>query len=231
MHPYIKGLSNRFEAERDPDSAAAMKKYMMGKFEYFGIKSPLRQSITSDHFKMQGVPDIEDIEPVVYDAWSLPEREFQYFAMELARKLARKAEVCRIDLYEYMAENKSWWDTIDFIASNLVGEHFKKYPDMIRPYTNRWMNSGNMWLQRVAILFQLKYRNNTDLELLTGFIERLAGSREFFINKAIGWILREYSKTDAGWVTEYVRAHEEQLAPLSKKEAFKWLEKRNKIQI
>jgi 3-methyladenine DNA glycosylase AlkD len=85
------------------------------------------------------------------------------------------------------------------------------------------MNSGNMWLQRTAILFQLGYKKNTDLKILSNYIERLLGSREFFINKAIGWILREYSKTDATWVIRYVKENENKLANLSKREALKWL--------
>ena len=89
------------------------------------------------------------------------------------------------------------------------------------------MSSGNIWLQRVVLLFQLKYRKDTDLELMTNAIARLSGSKEFFINKAIGWILREYSKTDAVWVQNYVEEHASQLAPLSKREALKWIANRS----
>lgn len=226
MHPYIRGLQERFEQQRDEVNAAAMKKYMKGQFDYFGIKSPLRKEISRAHIRENGIPDESDFEMVIIDGWAMPEREFQYFAMELAGRVARKAELCRIDLYEYMAEQKPWWDTVDFIASNLAGEHFKRFPDTIIPYTERWMSSEDKWLQRIALLFQLKYKKNTDLALLTNYIERLSGSKEFFINKAIGWILREYSKTDAGWVAGYVESHASQLAPLSKREALKWLERR-----
>ncbi len=86
------------------------------------------------------------------------------------------------------------------------------------------MDSGNMWLQRTALLFQLKYKKATDTKLLTDYILKLQGSKEFFINKAIGWILREYSKTESDWVIEFVKKH--QLAPLSHKEALKWLNRK-----
>lgn len=229
MHAYVEGLYQRFEEHRDPATAAAMKKYMKGQFDYFGIKSPLRRAVSGDYTRTAGYPGTDDFELVIFQCWELPEREVQYFALELAGRMARKAEVCRIDIYEYMAEHKSWWDTIDYIASNLVGEHFKKYPDLTVPYTERWMDSGNIWLQRIAILFQLKYRKRTDLDLLSKYIGRLSGSKEFFINKAIGWILREYSKSDPDWVIKYVSDHADSLAPLSRREAFKWLENRNKI--
>ena len=204
MLPYLEGLQSMFHESRDEARALAMKKYMKGRFEYFGIPSPRRREIIKEFLKNSGFPGDEQFEPVIYDCWTMPQREFQYFAMELAGRLVRKAELCRVDLYEYMAENKSWWDTVDYIASNLAGPHFRKFPDAIRPYTERWMASGNMWLQRTAILFQLKYKEQTDLVLLSEYIGRLQGSKEFFINKAIGWILREYSKTDANWVQAFV---------------------------
>ncbi len=117
--------------------------------------------------------------------------------MDLLAKKAKKAEICRVDLYEYLILTKSWWDTVDYLAARMVGTHFQKFPTITKDYTEKWMDSENMWLQRTAILFQLGYKKNTDLKLLTNYIERLLGSKEFFINKAIGWILREYSKTDA----------------------------------
>lgn len=223
MHPYLQSLNAQFRQHEDQANAAAMKKYMKGKFAYFGIKSPLRRDLSKRHILEMGMPGEDELEAIVVECWTLPQREFQYFAMDLAGKVAKRAELCRIDLYEYMAEEKSWWDTVDYIASNLVGEHFRRYPDSIKPYTERWMSSGNIWLQRVVLLFQLKYRKNTDLELMTQAIEQLSGSKEFFINKAIGWILREYSKTDAAWVKNYVAQHASHLAPLSKREALKWI--------
>jgi 3-methyladenine DNA glycosylase AlkD len=87
------------------------------------------------------------------------------------------------------------------------------------------MNSGNMWLQRTALLFQLKYKKATDVNLLSDYILRLQGSKEFFINKAIGWILREYSKTDPDWVIQFVQNNN--LANLSRREALKWIDRKN----
>jgi 3-methyladenine DNA glycosylase AlkD len=225
MHPYLKPVAAKFQASEDPENAYFMKKYMKGQFEYFGIKSPERREIMKDFLKKNGYPPQDDLQVIIKECWEQPQREFQYLIMEVLGKLAKKAEKDRIDLYEYLVENKSWWDTVDYIASNLVGMHFQIYPELIRQYTEKWMDSGNIWLQRTAILFQLKFKNKTDLNLLNEYISRLQGSKEFFINKAIGWILREYSKTNAEWVINYVQSHP--LASLSKREALKWLERKN----
>ncbi|MBN2175018.1 MAG: DNA alkylation repair protein [Bacteroidales bacterium] len=225
MHPYLIPVLKQFNTAADPEIAFYMKKYMKERYAYFGIKSPGRREILATFLNEHGYPDISELEAVAKDCWEQPQREFQYFIMEILGKLAKKAEKELIDLYEYMVENKSWWDTVDYIASNLVGVHFQKYPELIRDFTGKWMDSGNIWLQRTAILFQLKYKKNTDLELLTDYISRLQGSKEFFINKAVGWMLREYSKTDGAWVLKYVES--KPLAPLSKREALKWLERKS----
>lgn len=223
MHPYLNSLILRFEEHRDPVRAADMKRYMRDQFDYIGFNASKHKEISKQYFREMGFPDEEDVEVVVHDCWTLKEREYQYFAMILLSGMAKMAPLCRVDLYEFMVREKSWWDTVDFIASNLVGVHFQRFPDAIEPYTDQWMKSGNMWLQRVCLLFQLKYKQKTDLELLNQFIQELLGSKEFFINKAIGWILRQYSKTDAQWVIDYVEQNKNDLSPLSSREALKWL--------
>jgi len=124
-----------------------------------------------------------------------------------------------------MITTKSWWDTVDFIAAKLVGDYFKKYPNQIGKYIQKWINSDNMWLQRTAILFQLKYKNQLDPKLLKYIIQSQLGSNEFFINKAIGWVLREYSKTNPTWVFNFVNTNEKGLSNLSKTEALRLMKK------
>jgi 3-methyladenine DNA glycosylase AlkD len=225
MHPYLLPLSKAFQSKADGEIAFYMKKYMKGQYEYYGIKSPERRELKKVFLLQYGLPEIQQLETIVKECWDLSQREYQYFIMEVLERLAKNAEKERIDLYEYMIINKSWWDTVDYIASNLVGIHFQKYPEMIYPVTEKWMSSGNIWLQRTSLLFQLKYKKKTDINLMSEYIQQLQGSKEFFINKAIGWILREYSKTDGNWVANYVLNNP--LAPLSRREALKWMERKN----
>ena len=108
-----------------------------------------------------------------------------------------------------------------FLTAKLMGEYFKKFPEQRAIYVKKWIDSNNIWLQRRALLFQLKYKENLDTALLGSTISSLLGSKEFFINKAIGWILREYSKTNPNWVMEF--ACKSALGNLSKKEALRWI--------
>ena len=224
---YIIPLKEAFETNANAAEAIPMKKYMKNKFEFFGIKSPLRKEIYKDFKSKYGLLPNENFEEIIKWCWKQDEREYQYFAMEFVSKSMKKSTLEAIDLYEFMIVEKSWWDTVDFIAAILVGDYFKRFPEEIKPITERWMNSDNIWLQRSCLLFQLKYKNKTDVELMESFIAKLLGSKEFFINKAIGWILREYSKTRPQVVVNIVERHS--LSGLSSREALKWMQNKGLV--
>jgi len=219
MHAYIKPLSKAFEKAADPIVAEGQKAYMKNHFPFFGMKTEIRRGITSAHFKTQGLLDENSLYTVIYELWSLPQREFQYAAVELLHFHRKIFSRETIGCIEYCLTNKSWWDTVDALNTLGAGIYFEKFPDRIKTITGRWNRSNDIWLNRSSLLFQLKYKSGTDLELLSKYIVRLSTSKEFFIRKAIGWVLREYAKTDPQWVQKFVI--ENQLSPLSKKEALK----------
>ena len=225
MHNYIIPLIELFQQNANTNDAKPMEKYMKNLFPYLGIKTPQRRELLKQFYKEYGKPEITELKQISRELWELPEREFQYCAVGMLQLFKNKVNADFIKHYEKLITTKSWWDTVDGIASNLVGSLFKKYTEMIKPHTEKWQASGNMWLQRTALLFQLNYKADTDVGLMFDIICRNLGSKEFFINKAIGWILREYSKTDAQAVIDFVEKTD--LAPLSKREALKWLNNRS----
>ena len=227
MNNYITPLVKLFRESTNPENAEPMKKYMKNKFEYLGIKKPLRAELEKNFYKECGKPELSEIKDIVRDLWELPEREFQYCAIGILRKFSKQFDESFVDLFEYLIITKSWWDTVDGIASWLVGDLFLKFPELIEQSAGKWMPSGNMWLQRTMLLFQLSYKEKTDEMLMGMCIMSLADSDEFFIQKAIGWILREYSKTDAQAVKNFVENNK--LKPLSKREAYKWLKNNDKL--
>jgi 3-methyladenine DNA glycosylase AlkD len=156
---------------------------------------------------------------VVKELWNMPEREYQYFAQELIGYHKKVWTIKIIRLIEYCMAHKSWWDTVDALNTEGAGPYFLKYPGQIVSITGRWNRSGNIWLNRSSLLFQKSYRRNLDNRLLSAYIVHLSGSGEFFIQKGIGWILREYAKTNPAWVKEFTRKNK--IAPLSKREALK----------
>ena len=219
MSNYIDVLESEFIKNANGKIALEQKAYMRHQFEFLGIKTPIRRKIQKAFLVKIYLPPKNDLAQIVKTLWLKPEREYQYFAQELAHKYVKQLEKVDIALFEFMITNKSWWDTIDMIAVKLVGEYFKVYPEQINKIITKWIVSENKWLQRTAILFQLQYKNDLDTKLLSVIIYKLKGSKEFFINKAIGWVLRQYSRTNSEWVVDFVENTE--LSKLSQKEALR----------
>ncbi len=222
MHSYIIPLKTLFEQNSNPTQAAPMKKYMRDQFEYLGIKSPQFKILFKKHIAEYGLPAVDELDEIVRDLWSLPQREFQYAALGLVGRLEKQLTTKSVKTLEYMLMHKSWWDTVDSIAGGTVGIYFKRFPEVREKYLAKWRASENFWLRRTTILFQLNYKKETDFDLLCEIIRENLGSKEFFINKAIGWSLRQYARFDPKAVKKFVNATKE-LNPLSRREAMKHL--------
>ncbi len=220
MHPYTKSLKSFFEKHANPLNAAPMKKYMRNQFEFLGIKAPQATALWREFIKSNGLPPFEKLDLISRELWGLKQREFQYIAMNLIEKYEKKLEPEFIETLEHLIVTKSWWDTVDLLAGHPVGAMFKKYPKAKEKYLKKWRKSENIWLRRAALLFQLGYKKETDFDLLCEIIKENLGSDEFFINKAIGWALRQYAHTNPAPVKEFVNATKE-LHPISKREALK----------
>ncbi len=228
MHPTVEKLKTLYESQADPQQAEPMAAYMRNQFEYLGIKTPQSQQLLRSFLKLEGLPPLAELESIVRDLWALPQREFQYLAIGLVGKWEKKLPPEFIETLEFMLVTKSWWDTVDTISSN-VGVHFKRHPAVRAEKLAIWRKSDNFWLRRVTLLFQLHYKNTTDFELMKALIYENLGSKEFFINKAIGWALRQYSRVDEKAVREFVA--QTPLHPLSAREAVKWLENKKSAKI
>lgn len=222
MHPYVVEMKKLFESNADPAAAGPMKAYMRDQFEFLGIKSKPNGELQRQFYAEHGLPAVEELDAVLRDLWALPQREFQYAAVGLLSKMQKTLPPDFVQTMEYLIVTKSWWDTVDSLAAHLVGAHFKRCPEVRQAVLPEWRASDNFWLRRTCLLFQLDYKNETDFDLLKDIIRENLGSREFFINKAIGWALRQYTRIDPEGVREFVSSTP--LHPLSSREALKWLE-------
>ena len=222
MHPYVIPLRELFEKNANLSQAAPMKKYMRDQFEYLGIKTPQSAALQKEFYANYGLPEVIELDSILRELWSLPQREFQYVGLGLLDKLEKELPAKFIKTIEYLIVTKSWWDTVDTLASHTVGTHFRRFPEVREKYLPKWRNSKNIWLRRTAILFQLNYKGETDFQLLCDIVGENLDSKEFFINKAIGWALRQYARVDPNAVRKFVKSTP--LHPLSQREAMKHLE-------
>lgn len=211
----LKELQNLANA----DDARAMKAYMRGRFEFLGVKTPARRKAAKAFFKKHGGADIDW--RFVRQAWEHPFREMQYAALdylETRKNLLRPGDLPQL---KKLAQSKSWWDTIDFL-DRLAGGIIAGFPET-RPVILQWSRDEDIWLRRLAIDHQLLRKDQTDQHLLEQILVNNLNQTEFFINKAIGWALRDYSKTNPEWVKNFIRQHHGKMAPLSIREASKYL--------
>lgn len=219
MH-LINELTLFFESAAVPADRGPMIKYMKEHFDFYGIRSPKRKELFREVLKANGLPPQEMFVSTVLDLMNHPKREMNYCAIDLAIKGQKKySQPSDIVWIKEMIITRSWWDTVDGIAPNILGQFILSYPNQRDAIVEDFMQSDNMWLQRSCLLFQLKYKQHTDQELLFSLCKQLSSSKEFFIQKAIGWALRQHAYLERDAVYTFV--DKQSLAKLSTREALK----------
>lgn len=221
---WIEQLKEAFIREAHADRSQAMEAYMKNNFSFIGVPAPIRKKIQKEYFEIgKEMLDMQWRDAVKL-LWQQDAREFQYTAMDVLLKYKRKLSSEDIHLLEELIRNKSWWDSVDFLAGTMVGIYFSKYGERKEFFIQHWDASQYMWLQRSVIIFQLRYKKDTDVSLLFHYCRKYSENKEFFIRKAIGWALRELAKTKQKEVVRFV--YETNLSGLSKREALKHIEKK-----
>lgn len=223
MTPFEKyqAVKKAYEDAANEENAQAMGKYMRNLFPFYGLKTPTRRELSRPFLK--GVTKEEIAWDLVDLCFEDDYREMQYFALDYLKRVEKQLTFKDLGKIKQLAETKSWWDSVDSLVK-LVGQVF------VRDEANKgetaalmldWAQDPDFWVRRMAIEFQLGLKEATDPELLGKIIDLNLGSREFFINKAIGWALRDYSKTKPAWVRDYIASRE--LSPLSRREGSKYI--------
>ena len=205
---------------KNEEQAQRMSKYMLNKFEYIGIKTPERRKIFKNFFKEYKNEEKIDWE-FVNKCWENKYREFQYVAADYLKNMKDKLTIDDIPKLKQFILKKSWWDTIDNLDMTIGALALKD--SNVNKILLEWSLDENIWLRRIAIDHQLLRKEKTNAELLEKILKNNLGQAEFFINKAIGWALRDYSKISPEWVKNFIEKNKENMAKLSIKEASKYL--------
>jgi 3-methyladenine DNA glycosylase AlkD len=217
---FITELETAFEQRRNTNNAAPMEKYMRNHFSFFGLKTEERRAVFKDILKQNKEEIVTNSRTIATELYLKKKREFHYCAIEiLIQILKNKYEKDDIHLIEKLLVTNSWWDSVDTISKYILGQYLIEFPDETFTVIERFSNSENMWSNRSAILFQLGYKQKTNQTILFRECSKHSQSNEFFIQKAIGWALREYGKTNPEAVKAFVT--QSKLKPLSRKEALK----------
>ncbi|MGV9574089.1 DNA alkylation repair protein [Streptomyces nigra] len=216
----IERLTAVYGAAADPERAAAMRAYMKDVAPFLGIPSPERRALSRSVLQGTPRPDECDCTAVALRCWRLPEREYQYFAVDLLRRHVRRLSSGFLPVARHLVTTVPWWDTVDALAAHVVGGLVAADPALTADM-DAWIEDDDLWVVRTALLHQLRYGERTDAGRLFAYCLRQSGHPDFFVRKAIGWCLREYAKTDPDAVRDFLAREGGRFAPLSVREALK----------
>lgn len=217
---FITALQKAFQENSSKEQAIPMENYMKNHFPFYGIKTEKRRLIFKAIWQEHHDEVKQNSREIALQLFDFKEREMHYCAIEiLIKNLKKNYQLDDIQLIEKILTTDSWWDSVDTIAKYILGEYLIEFPNETEKVIQQFSESDHMWLNRSVILFQLSYKQNTNSEILFSECIKHAHSKEFFIQKAIGWALREYGRFYPNEVKEFVK--QTILKPLSTKEALK----------
>jgi 3-methyladenine DNA glycosylase AlkD len=224
----IRVVQSELEQLRDPVKATNMQSYLKTDMPMYGLQKPERASVERKMHETLSIDSVDLYRECVQTLWELPYREEKYLAIDLALKYKEYITLDTLDLFVNMIrEDYMWWDLCDPISIHLVGGIALHHD--LHAKLSAWIRDDNMWIRRAAILAQLKHKHETDHVLLFDLCRQRMHEKEFFIRKAIGWALREYSKTDADAVIDFLNAEKSNLSGLSFREGAKALAKQGRM--
>ncbi len=219
----IKFVQSGYKKLANKQKSIEMAAYMKTAMPFYGVQKPDRVPIYKAIKKDFAAQNIDEYKNHVRALWALPHREEKYTALEYALQNKRFITTESLDLYEELIREGAWWDFVDTIAVHLVGEALLHERSEVKNLLDQWVSDDDLWIRRTAILSQNKHKTHTDEKMLYKYIKKRMHEREFFITKAIGWALREYSYTNPKSVKEFIAKNQNELAPLSIREGSKRL--------
>lgn len=213
-------IKKAFEEGANEKDAQAMAAYMKNNFTFYGLKTPKRKVIYKDFLKEEKKKKKIDWD-LLDRAWEDPHREFQYFVIDYLKAMEKYLVFEDLEKMKGYIQSRQWWDSVDGFHRLVGNLYFLDHS--LNDLMLAWSKDEDFWLRRLAIIHQLSRKEKTNPDLLEKIIINNLGSDEFFINKAIGWALREYSKTDGPWVREFLKTYGDKMGKLSLREASKYL--------
>lgn len=223
---YLSHVRAALEARRDPQAAVAMRAYLRDQFEFLGLPAPVRRAAVAPFSAGRSPRMAEaDLWTCVEALWALPQREYQYVAVDLLARHARGLGLSAVERLLALAQQRPWWETVDGLAG-VVGDvlaRVRRSDAQAQREMDRALQHPSFWVRRIAMLHQLGWRQETDARRLFDYASTLAPETEFFIRKAIGWALRDYARWEPAAVQDFVAVNRARLSGLTASEALRRL--------
>ena len=224
VHPIITAIREDLRKAANPQKAREMQAYMKTDQPFYGVPAPERRRLFRAATKKHPITSRREYDQVILELWQGTHREEMYQALEVAERYKSYRDGESLPLYERLIDTSPNWDTLDWIAGKMISTLILVNRQLELRLV-AWSESPNLWVRRAALLAHLRHREQTNTFLLSDTILKLAHEKEFFIRKAIGWVLRDYSYANPGWVKKFVKQHDGKLSSLSRREALKHIKR------
>ena len=223
-------VQKRLGDQADAGKAVEMAAYMKTKMPFYGVQKPDRLPIIRELRDNFAPADQKEYEAAVLALWRLKHREEKYMAINYAALFKKFITPASLPLYEKLIREGQWWDFVDAISGDLLSKVLLNYPAQARPIIDDYSNDPDFWIRRASLLAHLGHKQQTSHIHLFAYCKKMADEKEFFIRKAMGWILREYSKVEPDRVLKFIQDNKQSLSPLTLREGSKYLIKHNLVQ-
>ena len=223
LHPLTVAVRTAYAEAANPDDAPAMQAYMKSEMPFYGVKSPVQKQINSKLLKEFPITTLDEYSRIIRELWNASYREERYTAIAFARSHKKWCILEALPVYRMMIETGAWWDYVDTIAIHLIGDLLWKYPSDMKAELHRWIRDEHLWIRRSAVLAQNRYKDETDEGMLFDFCRLCMEEKTFWMRKAIGWALRDYSKTKPASVRQFVEENRERMSKVTLREAVKYI--------
>lgn len=206
---FIEAVLEQFEMHKDDVYAKQMEKKMKYAYPYIGINNSLRSRI----FKYL-YPDYEteiktNLIKIVNNLFDKEEREFHLIALDIIKK--NIIFLSKVEYFPFIKDlilKKPNYDTVDFISKDILGEYLLRIPELTKTIMNLLIHSNNTWKIRAAILFQIKYHEKTNQEMLFSICEKFINTTNFYIHQAIVIALKQYKKYNSEAINYFITKHD-----------------------
>lgn len=217
----LAAIRSALQSAADPVRGAGAQAYMKSSMPSLGVRVPEVRRTVKAAAAAHPFASADELRATVLTLWrGAAYREERYAAIDLTGLRLVAADLGMLPVYAEIIRSGASWDLVDGVAHRLCAL-LQAHRQEVTPVLLAWAEDEDFWFRRASITAQLAAKTHTDTVLLARVIEANLADREFFIRKAIGWALREYAKTDPGWVVGFVERHGQSLSPLSRKEALK----------
>ena len=221
---WVQEIEDLFSKHADPVAAKKQSAYLLDQFSFLGLPKPKRASLQKKFFKELCHLKREDLIEIVSLLWEKPHRELHYVAVDLLTSHWKILEESDLGWIEGFIRTHAWWDTVDVLSSNVLGKFLLRHKSLCS-HMDHWIEDEFLWIRRSALIFQLRWKKETEEERLFGYCKKRMHENNFFIRKGIGWALREYSKYNPQGVIQFLKENASSLSRLSYREANRHLSK------